>query len=195
MRKLPLTAAEDLLEIIMRRYERASTLLTSNRPVEDWGKLLGDVAAVSCDARSHCCTMGMCSSVARAVGAPKQRLRQQVRTDDPSSRVLLSHPAGVQAKADVMSSSRHRQIYHPIVVLSPETSFEASLPAPSSDEFAAGYSLVGCTPAEPTSASPVVIHTDEVARRCQQTLAGRRVGRLLMMLSWVPINGRFWSDN
>jgi DNA replication protein DnaC len=34
-RKLPLTAAEELLEIIMRRYEWASTLLTSNRPVED----------------------------------------------------------------------------------------------------------------------------------------------------------------
>lgn len=47
MRKLPLTAAEDLLEIVMRRYERGSTLLTSNRPVEDWGKLLGDTAAVS----------------------------------------------------------------------------------------------------------------------------------------------------
>ena len=47
MRKLPLTAAEELLEIIMRRYERASTLLTSNRPVEDWGKLLGDAAAVT----------------------------------------------------------------------------------------------------------------------------------------------------
>jgi DNA replication protein DnaC len=46
MRKLPQTAAEDLLEIVMRRYERASTLLTSNRPVEDWGKLLSDVAAV-----------------------------------------------------------------------------------------------------------------------------------------------------
>jgi DNA replication protein DnaC len=46
MRKLPMTAAEDLLEIVMRRYERASTLLTSNRPVEDWGKLLGDTAAV-----------------------------------------------------------------------------------------------------------------------------------------------------
>ena len=46
MRKLPQTAAEDLLEIVMRRYERASTLLTSNRPVDDWGKLLGDVAAV-----------------------------------------------------------------------------------------------------------------------------------------------------
>src|SRR5437867_8782615 len=47
MRKLPQTAAEDLLEIIMRRYERASTLITSNRPVEDLGKLLGDTAAVT----------------------------------------------------------------------------------------------------------------------------------------------------
>jgi DNA replication protein DnaC len=47
MRKLGPTAAEELLEIVMRRYERASTLLTSNRPVEDWGKLLGDSAAVT----------------------------------------------------------------------------------------------------------------------------------------------------
>jgi len=47
MRKLPATAAEDLLELVMRRYERASTLIASNRPVEDWGKLLGDAAAVS----------------------------------------------------------------------------------------------------------------------------------------------------
>ena len=47
MRKLPHTAAEDLLEVIMRRYERASTIMTSNRPVDDWGKQLGDNAAVS----------------------------------------------------------------------------------------------------------------------------------------------------
>src|SRR2546425_460449 len=47
MRKLPASAAGDLLEIVMRRYERASTLTTSNRPVEDWGKLLGDSAAVT----------------------------------------------------------------------------------------------------------------------------------------------------
>jgi DNA replication protein DnaC len=52
MRKLPHTAAEDLLELIMRRYERASTLLTSNRPVDDWGKLLGDTAAGHSLARS-----------------------------------------------------------------------------------------------------------------------------------------------
>ncbi len=47
IRTLPLTAAEDLLEIVMRRYQRASTMVTSNRPVDDWGKLLGDTAAVS----------------------------------------------------------------------------------------------------------------------------------------------------
>ena len=47
IRTLPLNPAQDLLEIVMRRYQRASTLVTSNRPVEDWGKLLGDTAAVS----------------------------------------------------------------------------------------------------------------------------------------------------
>jgi len=47
MRKLSPAAAEEFLEIVMRRYERASTVLTSNRPIEDWGKLLGDTAAVT----------------------------------------------------------------------------------------------------------------------------------------------------
>jgi DNA replication protein DnaC len=47
MRKVGPTAAEELLEIVMRRYERTSKLVTSNRPVEDWGKLLGDSAAVT----------------------------------------------------------------------------------------------------------------------------------------------------
>ncbi|MFQ5601555.1 MAG: IS21-like element helper ATPase IstB [Candidatus Krumholzibacteriia bacterium] len=47
MRKLPATAAEDLLELVMRRYEKASTMITSNRPVDDWGRLLGDTAAVT----------------------------------------------------------------------------------------------------------------------------------------------------
>jgi DNA replication protein DnaC len=47
MRKLPATAAEDLLEVVLRRHERTSTLMTSNRPVDDWGKLLGDTPAVA----------------------------------------------------------------------------------------------------------------------------------------------------
>ena len=40
---LPSKSGEILLEIIMRRYENRSTLMTSNRPIEEWGKLLSDV--------------------------------------------------------------------------------------------------------------------------------------------------------
>ena len=34
---------EYLFEIIMRRYELKATMMTSNRPIEDWGKLIGDI--------------------------------------------------------------------------------------------------------------------------------------------------------
>lgn len=47
LRQLPKTAAEDLLELVMRRYERTSTVFTSNRAVDEWGKLLGDTTATS----------------------------------------------------------------------------------------------------------------------------------------------------
>src|SRR2546425_105541 len=40
MKRLPHTAAEDLLEIVMRRHQRAPTLITANRPLEDWANLL-----------------------------------------------------------------------------------------------------------------------------------------------------------
>jgi hypothetical protein len=81
IRKLPLTAAEDLLEIVMRRYERASTLLTSNRPVEDWGKLLGDTAAVSAilDRLLH---HGHVLKCGRAAGAPRMHLLHCRRRND-----------------------------------------------------------------------------------------------------------------
>jgi DNA replication protein DnaC len=42
---LPAKSGEILPEIIMRRYENRSTMMTSNRPIEKWGKLLSDVAA------------------------------------------------------------------------------------------------------------------------------------------------------
>lgn len=47
MKKLPPDRAEELLEIIMRRYEKNATILTSNRPLEDWPKLIGDAATTS----------------------------------------------------------------------------------------------------------------------------------------------------
>jgi DNA replication protein DnaC len=45
MKQLPKRSGEYLFEIVMRRYETRSTMMTTNRPVEDWGKLLGDVMA------------------------------------------------------------------------------------------------------------------------------------------------------
>jgi DNA replication protein DnaC len=42
LRKLPANAGDELAEVLMNRYEKASTIITSNRPLEDWAKLLGD---------------------------------------------------------------------------------------------------------------------------------------------------------
>lgn len=47
IKQLPPLSGEHLFEIIMRRYEIKSTLMTSNRPVEEWGKLIGDVPTAS----------------------------------------------------------------------------------------------------------------------------------------------------
>ena len=47
-KKLPEQAADDLLDVTLNRYSsRKSTLITSNRPLEDWGRLLRDNAASS----------------------------------------------------------------------------------------------------------------------------------------------------
>ena len=47
MKQLPKRSGEYLFEIIMRRYELRSTIMTSNRPLEDWGKLIGDVPSAT----------------------------------------------------------------------------------------------------------------------------------------------------
>ena len=47
IKQLPKRSGEYLFEIIMRRYETKATIMTSNRPLEDWGKLLGDVPSAT----------------------------------------------------------------------------------------------------------------------------------------------------
>lgn len=47
MKQLPKRSGEFLFEIVMRRHELRSTIMTSNRPIEDWGKLLGDVPSAT----------------------------------------------------------------------------------------------------------------------------------------------------
>jgi DNA replication protein DnaC len=47
MKQLPKKGGEFLFEVVMRRHELRSTVMTSNRPIEDWGKLLGDVPSAT----------------------------------------------------------------------------------------------------------------------------------------------------
>jgi DNA replication protein DnaC len=47
MKQLPKRGGEYLFEVVMRRYQVRSTMMTSNRPLEDWGKLLGDVPSAT----------------------------------------------------------------------------------------------------------------------------------------------------
>jgi DNA replication protein DnaC len=47
MKSMPQNAADDLLEIIHRRYQTGSTIMATNRPVSDWGTILGDIPATS----------------------------------------------------------------------------------------------------------------------------------------------------
>ena len=47
MKQLSKRSGEYFFEIILRRHQVKSTLMTSNRPLEDWGKLIGDVPSAS----------------------------------------------------------------------------------------------------------------------------------------------------
>ena len=47
LRKLPTDAGDELIDIVMNRYEKASTVITSNRPMEDWPKLVGDIVSTA----------------------------------------------------------------------------------------------------------------------------------------------------
>jgi DNA replication protein DnaC len=47
LRKLPPNAGDELADVIMSRYEKSSTLITSNRDIDDWAKLLGDAVIVT----------------------------------------------------------------------------------------------------------------------------------------------------
>ena len=48
LRKMPGSGpGDELADVLMSRYEKASTIITSNRPFEDWAKLLGDVVVLA----------------------------------------------------------------------------------------------------------------------------------------------------
>jgi DNA replication protein DnaC len=89
MKHLPKRSGEYLFEIIMRRYETRSTMMTSNRPLEDWGKLIGDVPSATAilDRFLHH------AEILRITGR-SYRLRQQPsRPDGPTSGSIVDESA------------------------------------------------------------------------------------------------------
>jgi len=106
MKNLPRQSGEVLFEIIMRRYETKSTMMTSNRPLEDWGKLIGDVPSATAilDRFLH-------HAAIIQITGKSYRLRNQAAPADPSA--AESKPANLptgsaakkKAKADAEKSA------------------------------------------------------------------------------------------
>ncbi len=80
MKQLPKRSGEYLFEIIMRRYQVRSTIMTSNRPLEDWGKLIGDVPSATAilDRFLH-------NAEVIAITGRSYRLRNQAASDETES--------------------------------------------------------------------------------------------------------------
>ena len=97
LKALPKQSGEYLLEVVMRRYENRSTIMTSNRPLEDWGKLLSDVPTAGAILDASCTTRSPSRSRGAAIGSkthsrPRQKIK---RTTSPTN----LRPPGARAKA------------------------------------------------------------------------------------------------
>ena len=78
-----------------------------------------------------------------------------------------------------MSFPRHEEIYHPIGTANRLGRPTRDRPSPHRyDEFPAGYSLAGCAPAEPASASPAG-HQYAVQSFCRSRIFQRTANSVL----------------
>jgi DNA replication protein DnaC len=102
MKQLPRRSGEVLFEIIMRRYETRSTMMTSNRPLEDWGKLIGDVPSATAilDRFLH-------HADVLTFSGKSYRLRKQ--SEPPSSGDSVSNEANAPTGSDAPKPGRSRR--------------------------------------------------------------------------------------
>ncbi len=102
MKNLPRRSGEILFEIIMRRYETRSTMMTSNRPLQDWGKLIGDVPSATAilDRFLHHATI-------LEIAGRSYRLRNHAASNEPSENGSkhASPPTGSPSKKKAKSPS------------------------------------------------------------------------------------------
>lgn len=108
MKQLPRRGGEVLFEIIMRRYETRSTMMTSNRPLEDWGKLIGDVPSATAilDRFLH-------HAEVLTFNGKSYRLRNQAGDSSPASANCTSAPTG-SAPAEEPPINRSQRKKRPV---------------------------------------------------------------------------------
>jgi DNA replication protein DnaC len=87
MKQLPKRSGEYLFEIIMRRHEVRSTMMTSNRPLENWGKLVGDVPSATAilDRFLHHAELIQITGRSYRLRDPGQGTRDDVRRSKPAT--------------------------------------------------------------------------------------------------------------
>lgn len=87
LKNLPKQSGEYLLEVIMRRYENRSTIMTSNRPLQEWGKLMGDVpsAGAILDRFLH-------HAQTLAIAGRSYRLKDQPTLNHPEEKKVKTKP-------------------------------------------------------------------------------------------------------
>jgi DNA replication protein DnaC len=100
MKQLPRHSGEYLFEIIMRRYETRSTIMTSNRPLEDWGKLVGDVPSATAilDRFLHHAEL-------ITIAGRSYRLRNRADNGEPSSEAPTAKSARKRPPSNKSSSA------------------------------------------------------------------------------------------
>jgi DNA replication protein DnaC len=108
MKQLPRRSGEVLFEIIMRRYETRSTMMTSNRPLEDWGKLIGDVPSATAilDRFLH-------HAEVLNFSGKSYRLRDQAATGSDSAKPANAPISGPGSAADESVSPRRSRRNNP----------------------------------------------------------------------------------
>jgi hypothetical protein len=88
-----------------------------------------------------------------------------------------------------MSFLRHGEIYRPMQKRERPAN---DRPRPHRyDEFPAGYSLAGCAPAEPTSASPAAVHT--AAKTLGSTIKMQRTANHLLTACLTQGDNLNWT--
>jgi DNA replication protein DnaC len=100
IKQLPKRSGEYLFEVVMRRYELRSTMMTSNRPLEDWGKLLGDVPSATAilDRFLHHAEVIQITGRSYRLRGAGRRVRGEVEESKPANAPLGSEDEAAESK-------------------------------------------------------------------------------------------------